>query len=265
MRVNAIVTIATGLLLSSIGSGCAQGPVPPPAPFPAIAQAGQPIVPVAPYPGLAQPGGPVPLAGAPPAPVPPAPPAPQPLAPQGTPVATGSVQLYLLNPDGEVDGLLLADGTVVKFPPHLGSVLTAAVKPGASVSVVGFPGAATSYGHAVHALSITNTATGQTVVDQPPATPPIPPFMRGLSRTSLTVSGTVARFLMNPPGDVDGLVLTSGEEVRFPPHLGQTVVTALGGRPGTSITASGYGARNAFGTAVEASSLVVGNQTIPLQ
>jgi hypothetical protein len=175
------------------------------------------------------------------------------------------VQLYLLNPDGEVDGLLLADGTVVKFPPHLGSVLSAAVKPGANVSVVGFPGASTPYGHAVHALSITNTATGQMIVDQPPATPPVPPFARGLTRTPLSVSGTVARFLMNPPGDVDGLVLTSGEEVRFPPHIGQAVVTALGGRAGTPITASGYGTRNALGTAVEADSMVVGNQNIPLR
>jgi len=271
MRTKATVIIATGLVLSGISSGCAQGPGPLPAASPPIAQVGQPGVPVAPYPGLAQPGGLAPLAGAPPAPIqpgppiPPGPPAPQPLAPTGTPAATGSVQLYLLNPDGEVDGLLLADGTVVKFPPHLSSMLTAAVTPGANVSVAGFPGASTPYGHAVHALSITNTATGQTVVDQPPATPRIPPFMRAQARTSLTVSGTVARFLINPPGDVDGLVLTSGEEVRFPPHLGQTVVTALGGRAGTAITASGYGARNGFGTAVEASSLVVGNQTIPLQ
>jgi hypothetical protein len=117
----------------------------------------------------------------------------------------------------------------------------------------------------VHAISITNTATGESVVDQPPATPRIPPFARGSTRTSLTVSGTVARFLVNPPGDVDGLVLTSGDEVRFPPHLGQMVVTALGGRTGTPITASGYGARNAFGTAVEADSMVVGNQTLSLR
>jgi hypothetical protein len=102
-------------------------------------------------------------------------------------------------------------------------------------------------------------------VDPPPATRPIPPFMPGLTRTQLSVSGTVARFLVNPPGDVDGLVLTSGEEVRFRPHLGQMVLAALGGRAGTPITASGYGTRNAFGTAIEAYSLVVGNQLIPLQ
>jgi hypothetical protein len=117
----------------------------------------------------------------------------------------------------------------------------------------------------VHALCITNTATGQTVVDQPLATPRTSPFMRAQARTSLTVSGTVARFLVNPPGDVDRLVLTSGEEVRFPPHLGQTVVTALGRQAGVPITASWYGARNAFGTAVEAESMLVGGQTLSLR
>jgi len=182
----------------------------------------------------------------------------------GTSSVVGQVQRYLLNPDGEVDGLLLVDGTVVKFPPHLSAVLTGAVTPGATVSVVGFPGAGTPYGRAVHASSITNTATAQTVVDQPPTTPPVPPFMRRLGRTPLTVNGTVARFLMNSPGEVDGLVLTSGEEVRFPPHNGHLVVTLLGGRAGVPITASGYGTRNAFGTAVEAESMVISNQTISL-
>ena len=176
-----------------------------------------------------------------------------------------SEPVYLLNPDADVDGLLLSDGTVVKFPPHLGAALTAAVAPGARVSVVGFPGASTPWGHAVHALSVTNTATGETVVDQPPAGPGIPPFARAATRTPLTVSGTVSRVLVNPPGDVDGLVLTSGEEVRFPPHLGQTVVRALGGQTGAAITASGYGARSAFGTAVEADSMVIGNQTLSLR
>ena len=258
MRSNQIVVaFAAALLLGGVSSACAQVPAPPP-PYPAAAQGGQPAVPVAPYPGLAQPMMPAPPIG-------PASPVPQAPAPGATPSAAGSVQLYLLNPDGDVDGLLLADGTVVKFPPHLSSALAAVVKPGMSVSVVGFWGAITPYGRALHATSITNTATGQTVVDQPPATPPVPPFMRRLARGSLTVSGTVARFLVNPPGDVDGLVLTNGEEVRFPPHLGQTVVTALGGQAGMLVTVSGSGTRNAFGTAVEADSMVVGNQTIPLR
>ena len=80
----------------------------------------------------------------PPAPSPhaqvPAPPLPQrqvapPPAPgasfygHSSPVAQGTVGQYLLNPHGEVDGLLLSDGTQVHFPPHMGDELVAAVKP----------------------------------------------------------------------------------------------------------------------------------------
>ena len=54
------------------------------------------------------------------------------------------------------------------------------------------------------ALTITNTATGQGVIDEPPAAPPLPPDRRGLSLAPLMVTGTVVRLLVNPPGDVDG-------------------------------------------------------------
>jgi signal transduction histidine kinase len=40
-----------------------------------------------------------------------------------TAVAQGSVTQYLMNPDGYVDGLLLADNNIIRFPPHLGQVL----------------------------------------------------------------------------------------------------------------------------------------------
>src|SRR5437016_14381015 len=108
MRTNTIIAATSVLLLGSTLTACAQGPVPP-ASYAIAAPAGQ-VVPPAAYPGLAQPGGaPGSLVGAPAAPVPPGAPLP---GPQGTPSAVGQVQLYLLNPDGEVDGLLLADGTV---------------------------------------------------------------------------------------------------------------------------------------------------------
>jgi hypothetical protein len=51
-----------------------------------------------------------------PPPRPPAPVQPMPLR-QPTPTVSGSVQRYLLTPHGEVEGLLLTDGTVVRFPP----------------------------------------------------------------------------------------------------------------------------------------------------
>ena len=42
----------------------------------------------------------------------------------------GTVSRYTLTPRGDVDGLILADGTEVHFPPHLSTQLVYAIKPG---------------------------------------------------------------------------------------------------------------------------------------
>src|SRR5216684_3827199 len=85
---------------------------------------------------------------------------------QTTPSVSGTVQQYLLNPHGELEGILLKEGAVVRFPPHLSAALAATIKPGDAVTVVGFFGPTTSYGQAVKALSITNAKTAQMVIDQ---------------------------------------------------------------------------------------------------
>jgi len=183
---------------------------------------------------------------------------------QTTPSVTGTVQQYLLNPHGEVEGLLLKDGTVVRFPPHLGTALAGIVRPGDDVTVVGFFGPVTPHGGAVKALTITNAKTNQTVVDQPPPTPPLPPEMRGLTLKPLTLRGTVAHLLTNEAGDVDGLTLSGGEEVKFPPHDGAVVALMLEQQAGKTVEVSGYGTQNAFGTVVDTISLTVDGQAIPL-
>jgi hypothetical protein len=180
---------------------------------------------------------------------------------QATPSVTGTVQQYLLNPHGEVDGLLLSDGTVVRFPPHMGIALASSVKAGDAVTVAGFLGLTTPQGRAIKALTITNTKTGQTLVDQPPPTRPLPPDLRGLTLTTLTVNGTITRFLVNPHGDIDGLILSGGEQVKFPSHQGAFIVMALGRTEGV-VTVTGYGTKNAFGTVVEGYSLAAAGQTI---
>lgn len=180
---------------------------------------------------------------------------------QTTPSVTGTVQQYLLNPHGEVDGLLLSDGTVVKLPPHLGIALATSIKAGDAVTAVGFIGPNTSQGRAMKALSITNSQTGQTLVDEPPTTLPLPPHLRGLTSTAITVSGTVARFLVNPHGDIDRLILSGGEQITFKPHQGALIVLALGRTTGP-ITIAGFGAKNAFGTVVEGDSITVAGQTV---
>src|SRR5437870_4902997 len=140
-----------------------------------------------------------------------------------TATITGEVKIVLLNHHGEIDGFLLDDGTRVKFPPHIGASLAAIAKPGQRVSVIGFTGLRTQFGTAVEGLSVTSAVTGQTAIDQPPTGYETRPSVAG---QWLSVTGNVARILVNPAGSVDGLIMASGEQVKLPPHIGYLVVNA---------------------------------------
>ena len=39
--------------------------------------------------------------------------------------------------------------------------------------------------------------------------------------------GVVDRFLINPRGDADGLLLKDGKEVHFPPHMSAAILAAV--------------------------------------
>lgn len=167
----------------------------------------------------------------------------------GQAVAQGPVQRMLINPYGEIDGLRLADGTVVNFAPHLSDALTAAVKPGDTVRIIGRPEAR----GIVRADAIVNTASGQTVYDQPPPLGegrPLPPHLRAQKLQPQQVEGRVDTVLSGPRGEVNGVILDDGSIVRFPPEsLRQSV------QPGAPFAASGLGTRNAIGTSLEAVNL----------
>ena len=118
------------------------------------------------------------------------------------------------------------------------------------MSVIGFTGLRTQFGTAVEGLSVTSAVTGQTAIDQPPTGYETRPSAAG---QWLSVTGNVARILVNPAGSVDGLIMASGEQVKLPPHVGYLVVNAL--RERDTITISGPGARTNLGTALRASEI----------
>ncbi len=125
------------------------------------------------------------------------------------PQVQGKVAQYSLTPRGDVDGLILQDGTQVHFPPHLSTALVYAVRPGDSVTVHGLKAKALPI---VMAMSITNDATQQTVTD------PGPRGLRMEAATSTEVSGQVKSPLYGPHGEVNGVLLADGTEVRLPPQ-----------------------------------------------
>jgi hypothetical protein len=76
-------------------------------------------------------------------------------------------------------------------------------------------------------------------------------------------SGTIRAHLVNGRGDVDGLMLSSGEQVRFSPKMGRLIVAAEQGA-NTQVTIEGKGVHNERGTVISPAQITVGNQTITL-
>jgi len=189
------------------------------------------------------PGGPVPP---PPlgatAPMPPA-------APEAGTVASGRVQQWLINPNGEADGLLLSDGTQVAFPPHLSAAVMQMLKPGDTVQVSGWRAPNVPVVR-MQAL----VANGRSLTDQPPAPGMAPPPPRDPGAlVALSAGGRIERLLYTDRGDVRGVVLADKTTVRFPPHIGAMYGAQL--QPGAQLHARGWGTRSAQGTALEATSL----------
>ncbi|WP_299536836.1 hypothetical protein [uncultured Herbaspirillum sp.] len=162
------------------------------------------------------------------------------------PITEGRVSRLLINPYGEVDGLMVGERTVVKFPPHLSQTLQNAVRPGQSVRVFGQAEAA----GVIKADAIVNLANGQTVIDRPPAfdaNPPLPPHLRAAQLRQLSVRGKIALVLTDPRGQANGVILDDGSIVRFAPDSLRTPL-----EPGAPFAANGLGTRNSVGTAIEA-------------
>ncbi len=166
--------------------------------------------------------------------------------PSQLPSIQGKVAEYSLTPRGDVDGLILADGTEVHLPPHLGTQLVFAVKPGDAVSVRGLRARAVPL---VQAMSITNDATGKAVTDNGPGGPGGP---RGHEQ-ALTAEGQVKAQLHGPGGELNGALLADGTIIRLPPPEAQRLAADLA--PGATIYVRGEGFEGALGRVIAAQSI----------
>ncbi|MCW5315113.1 hypothetical protein GTQ43_15230 [Nostoc sp. KVJ3] len=178
-----------------------------------------------------------------------------------TAIYTGTVQQYLLNTEGRIDGLLLKNGFQVKFPPHLSNQLTNLIAPNTEVSITGTTGTATRFGQEIRAIQITNQKNQQTIVAQSPTTPPPPPA-DSASYTSFSTEGTTQHWLVGHRGELNGLILSSGVEVKFPPHVGEQLVSLIQGND--QVKVQGFGSRNSYGQVIEATQLTVNGQNVAI-
>jgi hypothetical protein len=168
-----------------------------------------------------------------------------------TPISEGRVERFLIDPYGEVDGLLLQSGVLVHFPPHMSDQLTAAVRPGDTVSVYGIPESQRS----MKAFIIADLRSNQRVVEEPPnrLVPRLPPQLRGLALKPLTAEGQIRLLLSGRRSDINGVLLADGTVVRFPPNAAFQLGPLL--QVGQTFAATGYGSENEFGRALEATAI----------
>lgn len=166
--------------------------------------------------------------------------------PNQLPAIQGKVAEYSLTPRGDVDGLILTDGTEVHLPPHLGTQLVYAVRPGDAVTIRGLKARAIPM---VQAMSVSNDATGSTVTDNGPGGPRGP---RGAEQ-SLTAQGRIKAQLHGPQGEMNGVLLEDGTIVRLPPPEAERLAGAL--TPGAPLYVQGDGYSGTLGRVIAASSI----------
>ena len=155
------------------------------------------------------------------------------------PVTKGTVAQYLPTPRGDVDGLLLTDGTEVHVPPPLSTQLVFAVKPGDAVTIHGLHARAVKL---VAAAEVTNDATHVTIAWAGP------PHMR--ARTEMQAQGTVKAPLYGMRGEANGVLLADGTVVHLPPPEAQRLAAMLA--VGKTVAVRGNGYAGPLGRALDA-------------
>jgi hypothetical protein len=151
-----------------------------------------------------------------------------------------------MDPRGEIEGLLLGDGSHMYVTSRAADQLVHAIKPGDRVKVYGL-----RKDHLIRPDIIRNLSDGTTFIV--PLRLDLPPLEkeRHLTVTDLQATGTVQVLLMHPTGNrVQGLVLSDGTQIRLPTDVSDELRRSL--RVGETITVRGNGTENQFGKSIEA-------------
>ncbi|KWV57622.1 hypothetical protein AS156_38580 [Bradyrhizobium macuxiense] len=168
------------------------------------------------------------------------------LDPDYLPVTTGVVERFTINLDGDVDGFLLTDQTLIHTPPHLSDQLKAAIGPGDSIHVRGVK---PRYADLIAAVAI-EKAGGAIVIDDGPEEKETDDAEKPRTqRASMEASGIVRLTLFAPKGQARGALLHDGTILRLGHKEARRHSDRF--RPGTQICIRGEGLVNEQGRVIE--------------
>ncbi len=178
------------------------------------------------------------------------PPPPPPV--QGTTTQlSGTIERFLVNPNGDVDALLLQDHIQIDIPPHLSAMLVTRVHTGERIRITGYRIGTLP----IMRATLIATTDGQTVMQDTPLAappprpqPPTPPALQPMQAKALVSSPIYA-----PQGDIAGVLLADGTALRIPPPA----VVRLGNLldVGNPISAKGFGINTAYGRAIQVTAI----------
>jgi len=133
----------------------------------------------------------------------------------------GVVREFTSAPKGEVDGVILNDGTWAHWPPYLADRFRNIVSKGDKVKVVGWMETGKKGETKLEVSSLTNLDTNQTSENErfPPSAIESRAGVGPATGNGLTVRGSVKEFTTAKRGEVDGFILSDGKVVHWPPHL----------------------------------------------
>ncbi|MET4175306.1 MULTISPECIES: hypothetical protein [unclassified Bradyrhizobium] len=165
--------------------------------------------------------------------------------PESLPEVAGTVERFILNSHGEVDGFVMQDykhaPILVHTPPHLEDELTRHVKIGGKVGVRGVRPRSAKLIAAV-AVSAEN---GAQIIDKGP---PHDRKSRKPDHRKMKVEGIVRLSLFGPKGDLRGALLTDGDILCIGPKEAERIAVLLA--PGARVAASGDGVETGHGRVI---------------
>jgi hypothetical protein len=167
------------------------------------------------------------------------------------PVAEGIVDRYLLQPRGEVSGLLLRDGAQMHVTNRAAQELIKAVQPGDHVRV---HGRRASDSPLVKPDVIVNVTDGTSFTVPYRLDLPIPPSEDRPTVNEMRAAGKIEVLLYDPlKGVVNGVMLSDGTQVRLPPDVGDRFHASL--QPDMEVEVEGFGTSTRHGSALEATAI----------